>query len=149
MKKSPASLDKHSARFPGVEIRPFDWETHGAAFRAWVHGRGGWPPEPAAFPKLGAAAFVGGELCAAQWLYMDNSSPMCMLAFLTTNPQVSAFRRALGALHATAFLLEEARRLDYEVALVLAGSGTRKFFQRFGFKQNHTGMAQLLRRLTP
>lgn len=109
--------------------------------KGWWEGHD-WPGvPPAALPRLGVVASVGGVPAAAAWLYMDNSVGVAMLEWIVTNPNNSP-RDSIRAIRAvTEFLKDRARDLDYGVILTTCKQQSLlKLLERNGFQESDRNM---------
>ena len=129
-----------------LELKLFDKDAHYTEFCRWMRARGGNPPDKTALPRIGAVAVADEVESAVQWLYMDNSCGMAMLAWLTTNPDAPLKARYWGAVHTTRFLIAEAAKFGYGCAMALARNGAGRLFAKEGFSFNHN-VGQFFRRI--
>jgi hypothetical protein len=129
----------------------FDPATDYATVESWWKQHG-WAavPQPM-LPKLGVIAFYDGENkqdAAAAWLYMDNSSPVCMLEWMVTNPAISGTKTVRALKHLSQFLTSEAKHNDYAVMLTTCKQESlAKFYEKQGFQRTDDAMLHLLKTL--
>jgi len=132
-----------------IQLRAFDPETDYPIVENWWKAHG-WSAVPKVMlPKLGVMAFYASdkiEDAAAAWLYMDNSSPVCMLEWLVANPSLSATKTVRALKHVCQFLTSEAKHNGYAVMLTTCKQeGLVKFHERQGFHKTDAEMTHLLK----
>jgi hypothetical protein len=129
----------------------FDPATDYPIVEKWWNAHG-WTAVPQVMlPKLGVVAFYAQdkiEDAAAAWLYMDNSSPVCMLEWMVTNPTLSATKTVRALKHISQFLTSEAKHNGYAVMLTTCKQDSlAKFHSRQGFTTTDEGMIHLIKTL--
>lgn len=129
----------------------FDPSSDYPIVESWWNAHG-WSAVPQIMlPKLGVVAFYAGEKnedAAAAWLYMDNSSPVCMLEWMVSNPTLSASKTVRALKHLFTFLESEAKHNGYGVMLTTCKQESlAKFHQRNGFERTDGAMIHLVKTL--
>jgi hypothetical protein len=136
---------------PVLQLRMFDPATDYPIVEEWWKAHG-WSAVPQVMlPKLGVVAFYSGnkiEDAAAAWLYMDNSSPVCMLEWMVTNPTLSATKTVRALKHIAEFLTGEAKHNGYAAMLTTCKQDSlAKFHEKNGFDRTDSAMIHLLKTL--
>ena len=136
---------------PLLQLRMFDPSSDYPIVESWWSAHG-WNAVPQMMlPKLGVVAFYAGEKnedAAAAWLYMDNSSPVCMLEWMVANPALSATKTVKALKHLFAFVESEAKHNGYAAMLTTCKQeGLAKFHQRNGFERTDGAMIHLVKTL--
>ncbi len=136
---------------PVLQLRMFDPAKDYSIVEEWWNSHG-WTAVPQVMlPKLGVVAFYDGENkqdAAAAWLYMDNSSPVCMLEWMVTNPKLSAAKTVRALKHIAEFLTGEAKHNGYAVMLTTCKQESlAKFHQKNGFQRTDGEMIHLVKSL--
>ena len=106
-----------------IQIRILKQESDYSTLVSWWKGHG-WPAIPAhVLPALGAMAEDDGIPVAAGFLYMDNSSPVCMLEWLVTRPDA----RPLSAMKAITAIVEflKLQAIGFDYTVMLGATKTR------------------------
>ena len=134
---------------PVLQLRMFDAPADYPIVEQWWKEHG-WTAVPQVMlPKLGVVAFYEGELlqdAAAAWLYMDNSSPVCMLEWLVTNPELSASKTVRALKHVSQYLTSEAKHNGYAVMLTTCKQESlAKFHEKNGFRRTDQAMNHLVK----
>ena len=134
---------------PVIQLRMFDPPTDYPIVEEWWKAHG-WTAVPQIMlPKLGVIAFYAGdkiEDAAAAWLYMDNSSPVCILEWMVTNPKLSATKTVRALKHITTFITSEAKANDYAVMLTTCKQQSLvKFHEKHGFVRSDDGMTHMVK----
>lgn len=132
-----------------IQLRMFDPDTDYPIVEGWWKAHG-WSAVPRLMlPKLGVVAFYAGdkiEDAAAAWLYMDNSSPVCMLEWMVANPALSATKTVRALKHVCQFLTAEAKHNDYAVMLTTCKQESlAKFHEKQGFARTDEDMIHLVK----
>ena len=132
-----------------LQLRMFDPATDYPIVEEWWNAHG-WTAVPQMMlPKLGVVAFYAQnkiEDAAAAWLYMDNSSPVCMLEWMVTNPTLSATKTVRALKHIAEFLTGEAKHNDYAVMLTTCKQESlAKFHEKQGFSRTDGQMIHLVK----
>ena len=99
-------------------------------------------------PKCGVLLEEDSVPVAVCWLYMDNSVGVAWAAWLTTRPNLTG-RDSVHYLNILMGAVEVvAKGMDYGLLFTMAKSqGLKRWFERFGFTANHSGMTQLFKGL--
>ena len=134
---------------PVLQLRMFDPATDYPIVEEWWNAHG-WTAVPQVMlPKLGVVAFYAHdkiEDAAAAWLYMDNSSPVCMLEWMVTNPTLSATKTVRALKHISEFLTGEAKHNGYAVMLTTCKQESlAKFHEKQGFDRSDGEMIHLVK----
>ena len=111
----------------------------------WWDGHG-FPAVPLEIlPRLGIIAEINGSPIGAAWLYMDNSSGVCMMEWTVTNPANNP-RDSLRAISAlTEFLKADAKSNGYTVILTTCKQQSlARVHERNGFTKTDDGMIHLI-----
>lgn len=129
----------------------FDPSSDYPIVESWWNAHG-WNAVPQIMlPKLGVVAFYAGEKnedAAAAWLYMDNSSPVCMLEWLVSNPQLSATKTVRALKHVCGFLVSEAKHNGYGAMMTTCKQDSlAKFYEKQGFTRTDSDMIHLINTL--
>jgi hypothetical protein len=133
-----------------IQLRMFDPAQDYDMVCAWWTGHG-WNPVPQAFlPKLGViACWAEGdktEDTAAAWLYMDNSSPVCWLEYMVSNPKANAGRAVKALRHLDSFLTGEAKATGYHAMMTTCRQDSLvKFHQKNGFTKTDEDVTHLVK----
>lgn len=115
---------------------------------AWWDGHKQPPVPPSVLPVCGVIVEEEALPIAAAWLYQDNSVGVAWLAWIVSNPDVSAFdaEKALDVLLGGCEAV--ARDLNRGVLFTMTDRGSLgRWFERNGFVRNHTGMSQFWKNL--
>jgi hypothetical protein len=134
-----------------LQLRMYDPATDYPIVEEWWNAHG-WTAVPKVMlPKLGVVAFYDGDNkqdAAAAWLYMDNSSPVCMLEWMVTNPSLSATKTVRALKHLSEFLTNEAKHNGYAVMLTTCKQESlAKFHTKQGFTTTDEAMIHLVKTL--
>lgn len=127
-------------------LRMFEPERDYETVSEWWRGHG-WEAVPRVMlPRLGAIGGIGGRQIAAGWLYMDNSSPVCMLEWLVTNPEESPIK-AVKALHRICdFMSIHAKELGYNVMMTTCKQESlSRFHTKRGFTRTDLNMTHFVK----
>lgn len=116
MSNSEVTKPTPVAKLDPMQVREFQDADHATISRWWIE-RDGVPPPKAVLPKLGLIVGKEGKDIAAGFLYMDNSVGVCMLEWVVTNPDATAFESARAIRDLVAFMGERALEMDYGVML--------------------------------
>jgi len=133
-----------------IQLRMFDPAQDYDMVCAWWAGHG-WNAVPQAFlPKLGVVAYVTdgdkSEDTAAAWLYMDNSSPVCWLEYMVSNPKANAGRAVKSLRHLDSFLTGEAKALGYHAMMTTCRQDSLvKFHAKNGFTKTDEDVTHLVK----
>jgi hypothetical protein len=133
-----------------IQLRMFDPAQDYDMVCAWWTGHG-WSAVPQAFlPKLGVVAYVTdgekSEDTAAAWLYMDNSSPVCWLEYMVSNPKANAGRAVKALRHLDSFLTGEAKALGYRAMMTTCRQDSLvKFHAKNGFTKTDEDVTHLVK----
>ena len=134
-----------------IQLRMFDPATDYPIVQEWWKAHGWDAVPPVMLPKLGVIAFYVSdkiEDAAAAWLYMDNSSPVCMLEWMVANPALSATKTVRALKHVSEFLTAEAKHNGYAVALTTCKqNGLAKLHEKQGFTRTDSEMIHLIKTL--
>ena len=130
-----------------IQLRMFDPATDYPIVQEWWKAHGWDAVPPVVLPKLGVIAFYVSdkiEDAAAAWLYMDNSSPVCMLEWMVANPALSATKTVRALKHVSEFLTAEAKHNGYFAMLTTCKQESLiKFHERHGFERTDGGMTHM------
>lgn len=129
-------------------------DIHGADAHLYPMFAGWWVEHNTAatpigiLPKCGILLEENGLPVAVCWLYMDNSVGAAWVAWLTTRPDLKG-RDSVHYLNILMGAVEVvAKGMDYGLLFTMAKSkGLKRWFERFGFTANHSGMTQLFKGL--
>jgi GNAT superfamily N-acetyltransferase len=128
-----------------MNLREYIPEDH-PMLTAWWKAHG-FPVLPAAIlPKLGIVAEHDGVPVCAAFLYMDNSVGVCMLEWLTTNPQAPG-KHVPGAIRAlVGFMAERAGAMNYGVMLTTCRQeALARVYEKNGFTRTDDSVIHLLK----
>jgi len=133
-----------------LQLRMFDPSKDYDMVAGWWKGHG-WNAVPAYFlPKLGVVAYWNEdnktEDTAAAWLYMDNSSPVCWLEYMVSNPNSNAGRCVKALRHLDTFLSGEAKTTGYVAMMTTCRQDSLvKFHEKNGFTKTDEGVTHLVK----
>lgn len=129
-----------------IQLKIFEPEADYATVESWWKGHG-WSGVPLVMlPKLGVIASSGDTGLAAGWLYMDNSSGVCMLEWLVTNPEVKGTGTVRGLKHVCQYLTEQARAFGYTIMLTTCRQESlARFHERNGFQTTDHEMIHMVK----
>ena len=129
-----------------IQIRLVNRGTDYPMLCEWWKGHG-WPALPIhVLPKLGAVATDEGVEVAAAFLYMDNSSPVCMLEWFVTSPTARPLSAMKGVTALVEFMMEQALAFDYTV--MMGATKTRSIgavLGKAGFIKSDEGVTHFVR----
>jgi len=128
-----------------MNLREYTPEDHPMLTTWWkAHG---FPQLPQAIlPKFGLIAEHEGKAVVAAWLYMDNSVGVCMLEWLTTNPETPAKFVPTAIRVLVDFMWERANAMDYGVMLTTCRQpALARIYEKNGFQRTDDGVIHLLR----
>lgn len=112
----------------------------------WWEGHG-WPTLPAAIlPKLGIMVEHDGLPVCAAFLYMDNSVGVCMMEWLTTNPEapLKAIPTAIRIL--IDFMADRAKDMNYGVMLTTCRQpALARVYEKNGFERTDDAVIHLIK----
>lgn len=130
------------------QLRLFDKEKDYDLVSSWWQGHN-WSSVPAVMlPQLGVVASADENPVAAGWLYMDNSSGVCMLEWLVTDPAAPAMKAVKGLTHICRYLSGQAKDFGYTSMLTTCRQDSlAKFHERNGFTRTDGEMIHLVKAL--
>jgi len=131
-----------------MNIREFNAEADYPMLAGWwrMHE---WPALPAAIlPKLGIVVEHAGEPVCAAFLYMDNSVGVCMMEWLTTNPEAPLKQIPTAIRVLIDFLGQRASEMGYGIMLTTCRQAAlARVFQKNGFEQTDDSVIHLVKML--
>jgi hypothetical protein len=129
-------------------LREITIETDYPLVSGWWEAHG-FPVVPVAvLPKLGVMAMDGELPVTAAWLYMDNSTGVCMLEWLVTNPDATGRQSLAGIAAVVGFLAERASEMNYGAMLTSCRQpALARIYERHGFTKTDEGVIHLVRNL--
>lgn len=141
MMKPPGGTELNSP-----EARP--WVDLYLEFSNWWTAHG-WNAVPVnCLPALGAYVTDGETKLAAAWLYQDNSSPVCMLEWLVSNPDVAPLVSVKAIKKLIEYFQFEAKALGYEHMIAACKlPALVRVYQSTDFKITDDGMTHLIHNL--
>lgn len=103
-----------------MQLNPYEECNHATIADWWeAHGATVIPHE--ALPAEGCIAYNDEDVpCAAAWLYLDNSCPVCILSWMIVNPDIHAFDKFEGLNHCVRFLTDRAESLNYGLVISMS-----------------------------
>lgn len=106
----------------------------------------GWSPVPVeVLPVLGAYVTYEEEPVAAAWLYQDNSSPVCMLEWLVSNPELQPLVTFKGIKKLLEYFRFEAAALGYKHMMTACKvPALARIYESADFKRTDEGMTHLI-----
>lgn len=132
-----------------MNLREYTPDDH-PTLTAWWKAHGFPQLPPAILPKLGIIVEHDCAPVVAAWLYMDNSVGVCMLEWLTTNPDapLKVIPTAIRVL--VDFMWERANAMDYGVMLTTCRQpALARVYEKNGFLRTDDSVIHLLKTRPP
>jgi hypothetical protein len=117
-----------------IQIRHYE-ATDYEMLSEWWHAHGKHRRPEQMLPKCGVIAEIEGKPVAALFLYMDNSSGMCMADHAVSAPSLSLKTSMLAFKHCIACLKKVALELGYHTMAVFTYSSIARVLERQGFRE--------------
>jgi hypothetical protein len=129
-----------------MNVREFNVEADYPMLAAWWKAHG-WPALPAAIlPKLGIVVEHCGAPVCAGFLYMDNSTGVSFLEWLTTPPDAPVKLVPTGIRVLCDFMEERARAMNYGIMLTTCRQpALARIYEKNGFAKTDEAVIHLVK----
>jgi len=129
-----------------MQLKPYE-ECNHATIEAWWIAHEAMSIPHAALPKTGCIAVnEDGVLCAAAWLYLDNSVPVSFMSWMIVNPAARSMEKFDGLNHCIRYLTDHGENLGYGVMVSMSAiPSISKLMKLHGFEIASKGVEILLK----
>jgi len=121
-----------------LKTRFFEQKNDYEIVKSWWEAREIWKPIPEQLlPRCGIIVYDAdndNQMVCAGWIYFDNTSPVCMLEWIVTNPENSSKQSYRGIQVLTGCADTIRKSMNYEMMMTTTDNNSlTKLLKRAGF----------------